>query len=135
MPKLSDIRRIVPEDFSQEDQDTAQRIAGSYNEFADELYGIINGNLDFENLSRRKIQVDLNIGNNGSIIGTNVVITNLSFVSGINVIKFDNLTNNTIRATSAPAVSFTYNGSGRFTINYVIGLPTGKWRLILEVIQ
>lgn len=135
MPKLSDIRRIVPEDFQKEDQDAAQRVAGSYNEFADELYQTINGNLDFDNLARRKVSIDLNIGANGNIIGTNTVVTNLSFVSGINIINFNNLTNNTIRATSAPALHFTYTGAGKFTINYVLGLPVGKWRLVLEVIQ
>ena len=52
MPKLSDIRRIVPEDFSDEDRESAEKIAGSYNEFADELYQVINGQLDFDNLAR-----------------------------------------------------------------------------------
>lgn len=135
MPKLSDIRRIVPEDFQKDDQDAAQKIAGSYNEFADELYQVINGQLDFSNLARRKISLDLTISSTGSITGTKTAITDLSFISGINIIKVDNLTNTTIRPTSAPFLGFTYNGSGRFTIDYLLGLPSGKWRIVLEVIQ
>lgn len=135
MPKLSDIRRIVPEDFKKEDQDSAQRIAGSYNEFADELYQVINGQLDFSNLARRKVSIDLTISSTGVITGSKVAITNLSFISGINIIKVDNLVNTTIRPTACPFIGFTYNGSGKFTIDYVLGLPAGKWRLTLEVIQ
>ena len=135
MPKLSDIRRIIPEDFKQEDQDVAQRIAGSYNDFADELYEVVNGQLDFDNLARRKISIDVNISSTGKISGTTTAVTNLSFVSGINVIKVDNLSNTTAIPTSAPFVGFVYQGSGRFTISYILGIPSGKWRLTLEVIQ
>lgn len=135
MSKLSDIRRIVPEDFKQDDQDVATRIAGSYNEFADELYQIINGQIDFDNMARRKVSVDLTISSTGEISGSKVVITDLSFVSGINIIKVSNLVNTTSRPTSCPFLGFTYQGSGKFTIDYLLGLPSGKWRLVLEIIQ
>lgn len=135
MPKLSDIRRIIPEEFKEEDQDVASNIAGSYNEFADEIYSIVNGALDFDNLARRKVDIDLNIGANGSITGNATVNTSLFSVSGIIVMNAVCTTNSAIKLTAAPFASFSYKGSGQFTINYVLGIPSGKWRLTLEVIQ
>jgi hypothetical protein len=135
VPKLSDIRRIVPEEFKAEDQDMASSIAGSYNEFADELYSIVNGALDFENLARRKVDIDLNVGANGSITGNATVNTSLSFVSGIIVMNAVCTSNSALRLTASPFASFSYKGNGQFTINYLLGVPSGKWRLTLEVIQ
>jgi hypothetical protein len=40
MPKLSDIRRIIPEDVDNKSTpvEIVETISGSYNEFADEIY-------------------------------------------------------------------------------------------------
>ena len=135
MSKLSDIRRIVPEDFQRDHQQTVSKLADSYNHFCDELYPIVNGQIDFDNMTRRKVQFDVVIGTSGSISGNNAISTNLAYVSGINIIKFDNLSSSSTRPTSSPFLNFTYKGSGRLVVDYIAGLPAGKWRLILEIIQ
>ena len=135
MPKLSDIRRIVPEEYKPEDQEMASNIAGSYNEFADELYQVMNGQLDFDNLARRKIDINLNVGENGTILGNSTINTSLTYVSGLYVMNAVNTTNSAIRVTAAPFASFVYKGNGQFIISYLVGIPAGKWRLTLEVVQ
>lgn len=136
MPKLSDIRRIIPEDFETDDQPVAEKIAGSYNEFADELYQVINGELDFDNLARAKVSLDISFDSTGKPIGTVNVSTNLSYVSMVNIGKAQNVTNSAIKFTQAPYIDWTYKGNGVVSINYGIGFVSGnKYRLVLELIQ
>ena len=134
MPKLSDIRRIIPEDFSEEDRPTAEKIAGSYNDFADEVYQTINGQLDFDNLARAKVSLDITFDSNGNPIGSSNVSSNLSFVSMVLIGNIQNLTNSSARFTTSPYLDWSYIGNGIVRINYGIGFKTGtKYRVTLEL--
>jgi hypothetical protein len=136
MPKLSDIRRIVPEDFEEEEQELIEGIAGSYNEFADEVYGVINGQLDFENLARAKISLEITFDNTGKPISASSISTSLSFVSMIHIGKIQNITNASLRPSQVPYIDWTYQGGGIVKINYGVGFVAGnKYRLTLEIIQ
>lgn len=135
MPRISDIRRIVVEDFKQEDQDTVAKIAGSYNEFADEVIQVINGNIDFDNMTRTKVAVDITIDISGTILENLKVNTGLSYVSGMNIIKVDNAVGPSLRLPAAPYIHFTYLGSGVVSLDYAKGLASGtKYRVVLEFI-
>jgi hypothetical protein len=135
MPKLSDIRRIIPEDFSRDDREMVEKIAGSYNDFADEIYEVINGQLDFENLARAKIILDITFDSNGNPVGSNSAKSNLPTVSMVIIGKIQNLTNSSARFTTSPYIDWTYSGNGLIKINYGIGFQAGtKYRLTLELI-
>ena len=90
MPKLSDIRRIVVEDYPEEFQEVAGLIAGSYNEFADELYQVINGQIDFDNLARALVSFDVTVNSLGVPLTGTSIKTNLASITGMNIIKIDN---------------------------------------------
>jgi hypothetical protein len=136
MPKLSDIRRIVPEDFAKEDQPAAVIIAGSYNDFADELYDVINGKLDFSNMARNKVTVDLVFDANGSTVGQVNINTSLTSVSIVNIGRVQNLSSSSARLESAPYIDWTVVDRGFIRILYGRGFASGvKYRLTLELIQ
>lgn len=138
MPKLSDIRRIIPEDVDKDSTpvDVVETIAGSYNEFADEIYQVINGQLDFDNLARSKVSLDITFDATGKPVGTVVISSNLSSVSMINIGKAQNVTNSAARFSQAPYIDWTLQGSGNIKINYGVGFVAGaKYRLTLELIQ
>jgi hypothetical protein len=136
VPKLSDIRRVIPEDFSKEDREVAEKIGGSYNDFADEVYQTLNGRLDFENMARAKVSLDITFDSNGNPVGSNSVSSKLSFVSMVHVGKIQNITNSSARLASAPYIDWTYTGNGIIRINYGRGFATGnKYRLTLELVQ
>jgi hypothetical protein len=136
MPKLSDIRRIVPEDFSNEDREVAEKISGSYNEFADEVYQLINGNLDFSNLARNKVTVDVTFQADGNPTVPVNIGTTLSSVSMVYIGNVQNMTNSSERLTSAPFIGWTFMGNGLVKLNYGMGFTTGrKYRLTLEIVK
>jgi hypothetical protein len=138
MPKLSDIRRIIPEDVDDKSTpvEIVETVAGSYNEFADEIYEVINGRLDFENLAREKITLEITFDSSGNPISTTRFKTNLSFVSMIHLGNILNVSNTAARLTQAPYVNWSYEGGGIVKINYGVGFLSGnKYRLTLEVVQ
>lgn len=138
MPKLSDIRRIIPEDVDTKATpvDVVETIAGSYNEFADEIYQVVNGQLDFDNLARAKVSIDISFDANGNPVGNASIGTNLTFVSMLHIGKIQNTSNTSLRLTQTPYIDWTYQGGGIVKINYGIGFTAGtKYRLTLELIQ
>ena len=135
MPKLSDIRRIIPEDFSKEAQEVIEGVAGSYNEFADEIYQVVNGQLDFDNLARSKISIDISFDSAGKPVGNASISSGLGFVSMLHIGKIQNLTN-ALRISQTPYLDWSFQGNGIVKINYGVGFTAGiKYRLILELIQ
>lgn len=137
MGRITDPRRIVVEEFKKEDQETVERIADSYNSFVDQVTQTLNGNVDFSNLSRSLITYDVVVDSNGvPTSGGTKISTNLSYVTGVNVVKFDNLSSTSSKFTSLPGMHFTYSGSGIIKVNYITNLTAGiKYRLILEFIK
>jgi hypothetical protein len=137
VPKLSDIRRIIPEDVDDKSTPTevVEAVAGSYNEFADELYQVINGQLDFDNLARAKVSLDISFDATGKPVGNVNVVANLPFVSMLYIGKIQNLTNAAERITQVPYLDWSYQGNGIIKINYGVGFQSGKkYRLTLELI-
>jgi hypothetical protein len=136
VPKISDIRRIIPEDFSKDDQEVAQKIAGSYNDFADEVYQIVNGNIDFANLARAKVTVDVSFDSNGTPTIPTSFASSLASVSMIHIGNVQSMTNSADRLTAAPYIGWAFQGNGMVRILYGIGFASGKkYRLTLEVIK
>jgi hypothetical protein len=136
MPKLSDIRRIIPEDFKKEEREMAEKIAGSYNEFADELYQTVNGLLDFDNMARRKASVEITFNADGSLKVPVSINTGLSYVSMVHIGKVENLTSSAVKLASPVYLDWSHQGSGLVKINYGRGFSAGtKYRLTLELVQ
>lgn len=136
MPKLSDIRRIIPEDFPSDERDLAEKIGGSYNEFADEIYQVVNGELDFENMARRKVVVDATFNTDGTLKVPVNINTGLTSVALVYVGKIQNLTSPSTKLTQTPYIDWTHQGSGLVKLNYGVGFVAGaKYRLTLELVK
>lgn len=138
MPKLSDIRRIIPEDVDNKSTpvEVVEVVAGSYNEFADEIYQVINGQLDFDNLARAKVSLDISFDSTGKPVGNSNISTNLAFVSMLYIGKIQNLTSSAEKLIQSPYIDWSYQGNGVVKINYGIGFQSGKkYRLTLELVQ
>lgn len=136
MPKLSDIRRIIPEDFSSEDREIAEKIGGSYNEFADELYQVVNGQLDFDNMARRKISVEVIFNTDGTLRNAITINSGLASVNMLYLGKVTNIANPNAKLISSPFLDWTHLGNGQVKLLYGIGFTAGiKYRLTLELVQ
>jgi hypothetical protein len=138
MPKLSDIRRIIPEDVDTKATpvDIVETVAGSYNEFADEIYQVVNGQLDFENLARAMISLEISFDSTGKPVGNSSISSRLSYVSMLHVGKVQNVTSPATRITQIPYIDWSLQGNGVIKINYGVGFVAGnKYRLTLELIK
>jgi len=138
MPKLTDIRRIIPEDVDSKSTpvEIVEIISGSYNEFADEIYQVVNGQLDFDNMARAKVSIDISFDSTGKPIGNSSIVSNLSFVSMLYIGKIQNITNAAAKVTQVPYIDWSYQGNGNIKINYGVGfIANTKYKLTLELVQ
>lgn len=135
MPKMQIPKKIRFEDFSSEDKEIVERIGFAFNSFSDEVYQLLNGGLDSNNLNRQIVDIDVIIDGSGKLQGQpQIKLTTSGKIRGLNVINALNLVNSTIYPTQAPFVSFTASGT-ILTINNISGLQSNsQYRLTLELI-
>ncbi len=136
MAKLEAPKRIRAEDYDKDDRNLVNRLGGTINDFQDSVYQILNGRIDFENLARRVVNVEVQTDATGKLLNTVQVKTNLnSKVIGINCIDATNLTSPSTFPLSHPFVSFTITTVGTITIINVTGLQNNsRYSLRLELI-
>lgn len=134
MPKLSSYRRIITNDFEQEDRKLVETLASPINDSFNELYFASNGRLSIsENLFCTVKLIDVTVNANGVPLATTSFSTDKpSPVLGIQVISAMNQTNSAIYPTAAPFVSFTAISNG-ILINHVSGLQANN-RYTLRII-
>lgn len=135
MGKMQIPKKIRVEDFSGENKEVIERIGYAFNPFADEVYGLLNGNLDSNNLNRQISDISVLIDNIGTLKSQpQLKLTISGKIRGINVISATNQVNPSIYPISAPFVSFSINGP-TLTILNVSGLQNNsEYRLTLELI-
>ena len=125
MSKITNLKRIVKEDFPAEDQELIEKLAFSINPLLEQLMLVFNKNIDFDNLNQQysviKIKVD---GAGNPVIGTELKYQLKTRIKGVHCIRAENLTDNT-PLTTAPFVSFIASGD-LIKITHVTGLVAGK---------
>ena len=132
MARVSELKRLVTEDFDSDEQKFAQKLAFTLNPALEQFFIALNGNIDFDNLSQdiKTFEVDLS---SGSVPRSAVqVSTKLNRIQGASIINVINLTGNEF-PTAAPFMSFSSEG-GIFNVNNVSGLPTGNRYQITAII-
>ena len=132
--KLNNIKRIIEEDFSQDDRLLVRKLSFSLNPFLEQISTLFNKNIDFDNLNQEVINVSVELDALG-IPKTQIDIkTSLKTkIKGCHCIRAINLTNNSY-PTSAPFITFTPNGN-LLRINHVAGLPANvKYELSVILI-
>ncbi len=127
--------KLRTEDFPSDIQDSIGKIGKVYNQFTEQVFRALNGGIDFENLDRQLIDVDITTDSAGKLVNPpQVKLTNRSKVNGINCVNAINLVNPSIYPTGAPFVSFSTNSSILSILN-VTGIPvSSQFRLTLELL-
>lgn len=134
MPKIDNVKRISPEEVGEESREAVEAVAQYYNYFAEQVTNALNGNLDFDNLKRSLLTIEVTLNTNGVPISVTKFAGNIG-LKGINVIRADNLVNAAVYPTSGPFITFGASGDGFYTILHITGLATlTKYRIVLELI-
>lgn len=127
--------KLRTEDFPSEIQDSIGKIGKIYNQFTEQVFRALNGGIDFENLDRQLIDVDIVTDGSGNLVNPpQVKLTNRNRINGINCVNAINLVNPTIYPSGAPFVSFSSSGTILSILN-VTGIPANsQFRLTLELL-
>lgn len=133
MARLDNVQRIIVEDFKDEDRDFASRLAGTLNYFMTQVVDVVNGRLDYDNINKQLVTIDVTVDVNGNPIQATNFSANQGLVGGV-VLSARNLTNSAIYPISQPFISFVPIQTGLYRINNITGLQSGnKYRIVVEV--
>lgn len=132
MSKVTNLKRLVIEDFDKDDQRVVEKIAFSYNPLMEQLTSAFNKGIEFDNLNQQYIQITITV----DAFGTPTILLQIKYelktkLKGMQVISHQNLTDDTF-PTSQPYISYTANGN-LINIDNITGLPANK-KFVLSVI-
>jgi hypothetical protein len=134
MAQLTNVRRIVVEDFPSEDRETVGKLASTINNFMEEVTELSRNSIDYDNLARTKIAFDVTVDALGRPQGISQINTGLSSYSGKVLLDVQGISATDV-VVSAPWLDCTYQGNGLVRINRILGLPAGKkMRVTVEFI-
>jgi len=137
MAKIEGYKRVQKESVPEEQRAIVDAFGNSINPLAEQVVNAFNGNITTgDNLNREYKQVDVEVLSSGNPKNTTEFqLSKLSSIqiTGISVIKAENLTSSTTYPTGCPFISYTQNGRV-ITIKNITGLPaSNKYRLTLEI--
>lgn len=137
MPKLPSFRRLYEQDYPKEDQELVQQLAVSINAGFEQLYDLLNGKLTIEdNLASKVKTVQFMVDSNG-IPTTKVIIkkSNSEKLSGLNVIRVDNLTNSNAYPISGPFITYLET-TDTIVIKHITGLiANNSYQINVELLR
>lgn len=134
MAKLSNVNRIIVEDYPNEDRATVTKLATTLNLFMEETVNAINGNIDYDNLRRQLVTFEVILDSTGKPIVTTRFSTN-GQVKGKNVVDVVNVTNSAVYPTQQPWVTTSALSTSIYEVKHISGLQANqKYRITLEII-
>lgn len=127
MAKIQNFKRLIAEDFKDENRELISKVAYSLNPFMDDLQGALNKNLTIaDNLDINQKTIDIKVDGSGTVIGSNKLKTDLNRqCEGLTVIQVTNITNPTSYPTGTPFISFTET-NGVISINNITNLTASN---------
>lgn len=136
MGKIEQPKKLRAEDFEEKDRSIISKLADVVNDLADSFYYSQIKSVDFDNLNRDLVQVNVNINGTGKVSNLPQVKFNLrSQPRGVNVVRAVNQNNPLIPPTNSPFVTWSLNSNGTMQILNVTGLPNNsQYVLTLEII-
>lgn len=123
--QISNVRRIIVEDYKEEDRDTVGKLATVINSFMDEVTTLSRNKVDYDNLNRTLIVVDISTDVNGNPKNLGQINTKLTSYSGNKIVNVQSLQGGD-NVTSAPWLDCSYQGNGLVRVNRIFGLPANK---------
>lgn len=125
--KLPSFRRLNTQDFSKENQELIEKLAGNLNIGIEVLYDTLNKRLNLDDnflASVRTFVVETN-ANGIPVNQTSFTIDNLGTIKGLTVLNVNNLTNPNVYPTSGVTVSFEQR-TRNILIKHITGLPVSN---------
>ena len=129
--KLGNYKRIISNDYPEENQKLIEQLGRQLNDGIEQLFAATGGKLTFaDNFLSTVRDVEVTVGTNGNPINkTSIALDRTDIVQGILVISAVNKTNAAVYPLNSPFVSFTQNGTQLF-IDNVTGLQANNRYLI-----
>lgn len=132
--QLPNAKRIVVEDFKQDQRESISKLAEIINPFMEDVVELVNGNIGIDNLVRTIVKIDITVDTNGKPQGVSQINTGLQTYSGSKIINTQAVSGGD-SLISAPYIDCTYQGNGLVKVNKIYGLVTGKkLRVTIEFI-
>lgn len=134
MAKVTNLKRLIVEDFNADDQELVGRLAFSYNPLIEEIQRAFNKGIDFDNLNQQFIIVEVTVAADGTpVIPLEIKFDLATRLKGIQIIDAENLTDNAF-LTGAPFITRTTTAK-TIKIQHITGLVPGKkYRLSMVLI-
>lgn len=132
MAKISDIRRIIVEEYEDQYQDLVTKLGFTINTFTEQVVSAFNKNIDFSNLKQNIKIIEITVDATGKpILETKINPELTDKLNGIICIKAENLTNTQHYPINSPFISYGYSNN-LISIKNVSGLQNNeKYRLTL----
>lgn len=134
--RLRTAKRLSLEGIPEEQQQLASEIASIINVFNEDVATVINGNLGFDNLNRKIIQIPMQTDASGNVQPFEVKTGISGNPVGCNIVNLY-MTNTPAQVpniTSAPFICFTPIGNGNIKITKVLNLEkNSKYTIIVEI--
>lgn len=128
MANVNNIKRIVKEDFNEEDQELVDKLAFALNPFLEQVSAAFNKGIDDSNLRQQTTSIDVEVGSNGVPktplqIKINPELLRTRII-GTRVVLAQNLTDSTF-PTGTPFLTFNVVNN-LINVLHVAGLPPDK---------
>lgn len=131
---MDSVRRIRTEDYPEDSREVIAALAPILNSFMEQVVNIFDGNVDYDNIRRNLVIVDVE-----TVSGVPTSLTRVKYdvkgkVVGTDCIQAINQSQTTDFPTAQPFVSFTTE-SNLLTLRHISGLQDNiKYRLYIEII-
>lgn len=122
--KVTNLKRIMVEEFPEEDRETVKKLAFALNPFLEQLVSAFNKNIDFDNLKQDFIYFETTVDANGVPVSNSEILIKSFRPRGIQCVFAQNLRDNNF-PTGAPFVTFTIENNV-IKVLHVTGLPANK---------
>lgn len=136
--KLSSYRRIITQDYQEEDQEMIEQIGSTINDSFNSVYSVLNKRITFtDNISATVKELVLTLNEDGTPQQLIRFTTDVLNTPVVQVLcgRARNITNPSTYPTAAPFISFTQNGN-TIIINHITGLaPNQQWRIIVTALN
>jgi hypothetical protein len=132
--RLPSFKRIIKTDYVEEFQNLVDTLASSLNVGIDNLYLALNKNLSLSDNVKCTIKdVTVTVNSSGiPIASTGFLLDFDGKCIGVQVLKYDNLTNSTTYPTTGVSIAWTQQNKS-IVINHIAGLPANN-QFLLKVV-
>jgi hypothetical protein len=132
--KITNLKRLIIEDFDKDDQNLVSKIAFSLNPLMEQLTTAFNKGIDFDNLNQQYSSFTVAVDSLGNTqVPVQIKYDLKTKLKGIQVISAENLTDTTY-PTGSPFISYQINAN-LITIMNITGLPANRtFRLSIVLI-